>query len=71
MANSLPSFVMSAAKAGRKELADDMIVEVLLREYGAAAPPMVAIRAAYAVNQELVKPDCISCERDDVVFCRQ
>jgi molybdopterin synthase catalytic subunit len=56
------------AKAEWKEIAEGTTVEQLWKEYTAQNPRAVSIRAAYAVNQRLVKPDHVLHDGDEVGF---
>jgi molybdopterin synthase catalytic subunit len=59
---------MTGIKTESKELADQITVEQLWNEYRAAHARLGNIRAAYAVNQKLVKPDHVLRDGDEVGF---
>ncbi|MBI5653471.1 MAG: molybdenum cofactor biosynthesis protein MoaE [Chloroflexi bacterium] len=59
---------MTGIKTERKEIADNLTVEQLWNEYRAAHARLGNIRAAYAVNQKLVKPDHVLRDGDEVGF---
>ena len=50
------------------EIADGSTVEQLWKQYAARSPRVGNIRAAYAVNQRLVKPEQVLSEGDEVGF---
>ena len=50
------------------EIADGSTVEQLWKQYAARSPRVGNIRAAYAVNQRLVKPEQVLNEGDEVGF---
>ncbi len=50
------------------EIADGTTVETLWKQYAARSPRLDGIRAAYAVNQKLAKPDQVLHDGDEVGF---
>jgi len=50
------------------EIADDTTVEALWKAYAARSPRLNRVRAAYAVNQKLAKPDQALRDGDEVGF---
>ena len=59
---------MIGVKTELKEIADGTTVEQLWKDYAERNPRTSAMRAAYAVNQKLVKPDCVLRDGDEVGF---
>ncbi len=59
---------MIGVKTESKEIAEGTTVEQLWKEYAARSPRATNIRAAYAVNQKLVKPDYVLQNGDEVGF---
>ncbi len=50
------------------EVADGTAVEALWKQYAARSPRLENVRAAYAVNQKLAKPDQILRDGDEIGF---
>ncbi len=59
---------MTGVKTEWREIAEGMTVEQLWKDYAARSPRVGSIRAAYAVNQRLVKSDRILRDGDEVGF---
>jgi len=59
---------MIGVKTEAKEIAEGTTIEQLWKEYTARSPRANNVRAAYAVNQKLVKPDHILHDGDEVGF---
>ena len=55
-------------KSESVEISDGTTVESLWRAYAAAHPRIAKLRAAYAVNQQLAKPDHVLREGDEIAF---
>jgi MoaE-MoaD fusion protein len=51
-----------------KEISEGTTVERLWKEYAATHARIANLRAAYAVNQQLVKPDQVLHEDDEIAF---
>jgi molybdopterin synthase catalytic subunit len=59
---------MIGIKEEWSDLADGTTVEGLWKQYAARSPRLAHIRAAYAVNQKLAKPDQVLRDGDEVGF---
>ncbi|MDE3087897.1 MAG: molybdenum cofactor biosynthesis protein MoaE [Chloroflexota bacterium] len=59
---------MVGVKTEWVEIADGTTVEALWKQYAARNARLVNLRAAYAVNQKLAKPDQVLREGDEVGF---
>jgi MoaE-MoaD fusion protein len=59
---------MVGVKTEWTEVADGTVVEALWKQYAARSPRLENVRAAYAVNQKLAKPDQILHDGDEVGF---
>ncbi|MBI5301246.1 MAG: molybdenum cofactor biosynthesis protein MoaE [Chloroflexi bacterium] len=59
---------MVGKKNDAKEIAEGTTVEALWREYAVASPRLGNLRAAYSVNQHLVKGDHVLRDGDEVGF---
>lgn len=55
-------------KSESKEIADGTTAEILWKEYAATYPRIGNLRAAYAVNQQLVRPDHVLRDGDEIAF---
>ncbi len=55
-------------KSESKEISEGTTVERLWKEYAAAYARIANLRAAYAVNQQLVKPDHVLRDGDEIAF---
>ncbi len=55
-------------KSESKEIADGTTAEILWKEYAATYPRIGNLRAAYAVNQQLVRPDHLLRDGDEIAF---
>jgi molybdopterin synthase catalytic subunit len=59
---------MTGIKNEWTEVAEGTTVEALWKQYASRSPRVGSIRAAYAVNQRLVKPDQVLRDGDEVGF---
>ncbi len=59
---------MTGVKSEVAEIAQGTTVEALWKQYAARNPRVGSIRAAYAVNQKLAKPDQLLSDGDEVGF---
>jgi len=59
---------MVGVKTEWTEVADDTTVESLWKQYAARSARLDGIRAAYAVNKKLAKPDQVLQDGDEVGF---
>jgi molybdopterin converting factor subunit 1 len=59
---------MTGIKNEWTEVAEGTTVEGLWKQYASRSPRVGSIRAAYAVNQRLVKPDQVVSDGDEVGF---
>ncbi len=55
-------------KSESKEISEGTTVERLWKEYAATHARIANLRAAYAVNQQLVKPDHVLRDGDEIAF---
>lgn len=55
-------------KSEPKQVSEGTTVEYLWNEYAAAYARLANLRAAYAVNQQLVKPDYVLRDGDEIAF---